>query len=207
MGIYRKPEDDPRYYGKQNPRSIRIQQYPGGGLSTGGGGVIGGGAGSINAGDGVSKAGDTINVNVDNTTLEIVADVIQIKDSSITIEKLSDEAIRSGFNVVLSDIQVDQKVRVRAPFDFNITRVSILADQVGDLIIDIWKDTYANAPPDNSDSITASAQPTLSNEQKSEDDTLTGWSTQISTGDWLIFNVDSVTDVTEATISIECDRT
>lgn len=206
MGIYRKPEDDPRFR-KDNPRSIRVQQYPGGGLTgSGGGGLVSGGAGSINAGDGLSSAGNTININVDDDTIEIVADTIQVKDSSITIEKLSDEAIRTGFSVVLADIQVGQKVRVRAPFDFNITRVSILADDVGDLELDIWKDTHANAPPTVADSIVASAPPALTNDQVYEDDTLTGWLTQVSVGDWLIVNVNSVTTVTEATLSIEADR-
>lgn len=206
MGIYRRPEDDPKWSPKDNPRKIRVQPYPGGGVmgSAGGGGLPPGS--NLSAGDGISESGGLLNVNVDDSTIEIVSDILQVKDGGITIEKLSDEAIRTGFSVILSEIEVDQKVRVRAPFDFNITRISLLANTVGDLVLDIWKDTHANAPPTSSDSIVASAPPTLSSAQKSEDDTLTGWLTNVSVGDWLIINVDSVTDITEATLSVEADR-
>jgi len=71
----------------------------------------------------------------------------------------------------------------------------------------VWKDTYANFPPTDSDSITASAPPTLTTAQKSEDATLTGWTTSISSGDILGFNVDSATTVTRVTLQLLVTKT
>ncbi len=44
---------------------------------------------------------------------------------------------------------------IEVPFNCTIDRVTLLADQSGSIVIDIWKDTYANYPPENSESITA----------------------------------------------------
>lgn len=61
----------------------------------------------------------------------------------------------------------------------------------GSIVVDVWKDTYANHPPTIADTITASAKPTISADVKSQDTTLTGWSPTITAGDVLFFNVDS----------------
>lgn len=73
----------------------------------------------------------------------------------------------------------------------------------GSIVIDIWKDTYANFPPTVADSITASAKPTLTSATKAESTTLTGWITSISAGDIFYFNVDSVTSLTCAELSVD----
>lgn len=82
----------------------------------------------------------------------------------------------------------------------------MLADQSGSIVVDIWKDTYANFPPDNADSITAAAPPTISGAQKSQDATLTGWTTAIAAGDILAFNVDSCATITRVTISLKVEK-
>lgn len=82
-----------------------------------------------------------------------------------------------------------------APFGFTITEGWLTADQSGSIVIDIWKDTYANYPPTDADSITASAPLTISAATKSKDTTLTGWTTSVSKGDILRFNVDSVSSI------------
>jgi len=83
----------------------------------------------------------------------------------------------------------------------------MLADQSGSIVVDIWKDTYANFPPTDADSITASAPPTISSAQKSQDSTLTGWTKSISSGDILAFNVDSCATITRVTISLKVEKT
>ena len=88
------------------------------------------------------------------------------------------------------------------------TAARLLADNTGSMVVDIWKDTYANYPPTASpDSITASAKPTLSSAIKSEDTTLTGWTTSISAGDTLRFNVDSCSGITRAVLVLTVTRT
>jgi hypothetical protein len=90
-----------------------------------------------------------------------------------------------------------------------ITKVTVLSIDgtgpatSGSIVVDIWKDTYANYPPTVADSITASAKPTLSSAIKSEDSTLTGWTTAVAAGDCFGFNVDSAATVTKVLVLLE----
>lgn len=93
------------------------------------------------------------------------------------------------------------------PFACTINQATLVADQSGSIVIDIWKDTYANFPPTVADTITASAKPTLSSAAKSQDATLTGWTTSIAAGDILRFNVDSITTCTRVTLSLKVTKT
>lgn len=90
----------------------------------------------------------------------------------------------------------------RAPVAGTITRVSLLADQSGDLVIDIWKDTLANYPPTDADSITSASPPTLSSGTSAEDTTLSGWTTSFSAGDIFLPNIDSVATIERATLLV-----
>lgn len=100
---------------------------------------------------------------------------------------------------------------VRVPFSGTITKATLLSTDAsataGDIVIDIWKDTYANYPPTDADSITASAPPTLSAANKYEDSTLAGWTTSVTSGDILGFNVDSVATVTRVLLVLEVTPT
>jgi len=93
------------------------------------------------------------------------------------------------------------------PFACTINRVTMLADQSGSIVVDIWKQAYADYPPENAQSITASAPPTISGDTDSQDSTLTGWTTAIAAGDCLRFYVDSVTDIERVTISLKVTKT
>jgi hypothetical protein len=96
---------------------------------------------------------------------------------------------------------------VRVPFTGTITKVTVLSTDAaatsGSIVIDVWKDTYANYPPTVADTITASAKPTITTATKSEDATLTGWTTAVTAGDIFAFKVDSVTTLTRATIQLD----
>ena len=83
------------------------------------------------------------------------------------------------------------KCRVRVPMAGTITSAIITGDISGSAVVDIWKDTTANYPPSVADTITASAKPTLSTQSLVTDSTLTGWTKTLTTGDWLVFSVDS----------------
>lgn len=99
-----------------------------------------------------------------------------------------------------SAITTGIKGDVYVPYACTITAVTMLADQSGSIVIDIWKDTYANYPPTDADSITAAAPPTISAATKSQDTTLTGWTKSIAAGNTLRFNVDSAATVTRVTL-------
>ena len=100
---------------------------------------------------------------------------------------------------------------LEVPFACTITAATLLSTDAavtsGSIVIDIWKDTYANYAPTVADTITASAKPTLSSAIKSRDTNLTGWTTAIAAGDVLGFKVDSVTTVTRVTLSLTVQAT
>lgn len=111
-----------------------------------------------------------------------------------------------GFNCVIdgggSEIADGIKGDIEMPFAGTITSVRLLADQSGSIVVDIWKDTYANYPPTDAVSITSSTPPTITTDIQSEDVTLTNWTKTFSAGDILRFNVDSCTTHTRVTLSI-----
>lgn len=90
------------------------------------------------------------------------------------------------------------------PFACTITKVTLLADQTGSIVIDIKKSSYASYP--TTSSIVASAPPTLSSAQKYQDSTLTGWTTAISAGDILEWSVTSASTVTQVAICITATK-
>lgn len=106
-----------------------------------------------------------------------------------------------------SAITTGVKGYIEIPYACTINRATLLADQSGSCVIDIWKDTYANYPPTVADTITASAKPTLSAAAKSQDSTLTGWTTSIAAGDVLGFNVNSASTVTRVHLSLRVTKT
>jgi hypothetical protein len=105
-----------------------------------------------------------------------------------------------------SVITTGVKGYLKIPYNCTITSSEIVAKQTGSIVIDIWRDTFANFPPTDADSITASATPTLSSAQKSQDLTLTNWAASLTGGHYLAFNVDSATTVTQATLTLNVTR-
>lgn len=102
------------------------------------------------------------------------------------------------------------KLDVECPFAFTIQQWTILGDPAGAIVIDIWVDTYANYPPTNADSITASAKPTVSaTNAKGQSSSIGTWTSAgaIAAGSTMRFNIDSITSMTRATLSLKCVRT
>lgn len=145
-------------------------------------------------------------------TWEISLAQVLVSAGVITIasEKITDErdyaADAVGMNIVIGDglnvITTGVKGFIEIPDAMILTAARLVANASGSLVIDVWKDTYANFPPTNDDTITGGNEATLSSAQKSEDLTLSGWTTTFSKGDWLAFNVDSATTVKQATLSL-----
>lgn len=96
---------------------------------------------------------------------------------------------------------------IQVPFDCSITEWTLLGDTTGSIVVDIWKDTYANYPPTDADTITASATPSVTSATKNTSSTLTGWTTAITAGDTLGFNVDSVSTFTRVTLVLKLKMT
>lgn len=94
--------------------------------------------------------------------------------------------------------------------DYACTAVAwtLLADQSGAIKIDIWKDTYANFPPTDDDSMCGGHEPEIAASGVSAQDTdIADWSGEaIAAGSVLRFNVDSCTTIQRCTLSIKVLR-
>lgn len=92
---------------------------------------------------------------------------------------------------------------VRVPVACTIVEATALADQSGSAVVDVWADSYANFPPTDADSITASAPITVTAATKSTDTTLTGWDTAVVAGDVVAFHLDSCSAITRLQIQLK----
>jgi len=106
----------------------------------------------------------------------------------------------------LAEITDGEKGHLPIPFACTIHSCTMLANQSGSIVVDIWKDSYANFPPTVADTITAAAKPTITTADKSQDTTLSGWDIDITAGDVLAFNVDSCTDIQRVTLSLSVTK-
>lgn len=121
----------------------------------------------------------------------------------------------AGFQFVIdgggSVITTGMKGYMKIDFACAIQANVLLADQSGSIVVDIFKCTQAqfdagSTHPVVGDKITASAPPTITTATKSEDTTLTGWTTALAAGDILGINVNSVTTITRATLALKVLR-
>lgn len=91
---------------------------------------------------------------------------------------------------------------VYVPYACTITAATMLADQSGSAVIDVWVSSSLGTTPTVANTITASDLPTLSSAIQSTDTTLTGWTTSISAGSWVRFNLNSVTTCTRIQVTL-----
>lgn len=125
-------------------------------------------------------------------------------------------SFNSAIEFVINDgtgtaIVAGLKGYLEVPFNCTILSATLLPDQSGSIVVDVWKCSYANFQPAThpvvGDKITASAQPTITGTFKAQDATLVGWTTAITAGDILGFNVNSCSAIIKCTISLKVLRT
>lgn len=107
-----------------------------------------------------------------------------------------DFRIENGTSVLTTGI----KKKLKVNFPFTITGWNLISDkgETGSIQMDIWKDSDANYPPTNADSIFAT-KPSITSAQKNE---ATGLNVPVAAGDWLFFNIDSVSTFTEISLQV-----
>ena len=93
----------------------------------------------------------------------------------------------------------------KIPFAGTIVSWRLIAFESGSVVMDVWKTNAA--VPTNSNTITASAKPTLSSAQLADSSTLTGWTTSVAVGDVFGFEVESATTITRVTLVLEIQET
>jgi hypothetical protein len=146
----------------------------------------------------------------DNTTRQITeSDIRQfaddIADSTIFLDDAYDNLqiiIDGGGSAITTGVKADLVV----PYNCTVIGWDILGNASGSIVVDIWKDTYANFPPTVADTITGTEKPTLSSVAKNQDVALSSWTTTLTRNDILRFNVDSAATVTRVTLSLRIKR-
>ncbi len=99
-----------------------------------------------------------------------------------------------------------QQADLRFPWAGTLAKWTLLGDASGSIVVDLWKDTYANAPPTVADTMVGGGgtKPALSAAVKNESSSLGSWTTTtIAAGDVLRVNVDSTSGLTRATLILE----
>lgn len=107
-----------------------------------------------------------------------------------------------GGSVITAGAECD----LRVPYRATITKVTMLADQAGSIVIDVWKDRYTNFPPTDADSITGASPPTISGDDQSETVNLSGWTTVVTDLDCLRFHVDSASAITRCVLMLTVEK-
>lgn len=120
---------------------------------------------------------------------------------------LSDGALEVTIDGGGQAITTGVKLDLVVPFDCTVTGWWALADQSGSIVIDVWKDSYANFPPTVADTITGSEKPTISAATKAQDTNLTTWTdVTLTKGEILRINVDSAATITRCTFYFSVTR-
>lgn len=161
-----------------------------------------------------SLQSDISNNLADNSSGNITASIMRGELVDLTdsfYNKTTDTNIASGqicFNLDGGGaaISANTKTDLCIPYNCTINSWDLVADQTGSIQIDIWKQSYSSYPPLVGNSITASAKPIISSSTKAASSTLTGWTTSLSAGDYLRFNVDSCSTITRAILTIKVTR-
>jgi hypothetical protein len=157
---------------------------------------------------GVFINGETsITTYIKGTTLKVSYEgfnnwILIANDPTGSIKTLG-VVIDGAGSVISTGIKSDLLV----PYNLRILSWQILADQTGNIQLDIWKDTYSNFPPTVLDSIVASAPPFITSGSKNQSGTLTGWSVNISKDDILRFYVTSASAIKKITLTIKAQLT
>jgi hypothetical protein len=113
--------------------------------------------------------------------------------------------LQNGGAVLNTGEQYGAAYRVPVACTINSAHLVSGDDIAGSIVIDLWKN--ATWRPVDADSITAAAPPTLAAATESDDATLTGWTTALAAGDWLVPYVDSVTTTKYAILVLRCTPT
>lgn len=103
-------------------------------------------------------------------------------------------------------VSVAAKQALYFPFNCSIVGWYCIADHIGDLTLDLWKNSHANWPLGNGDSIVAAAKPVLVGASKGSSTSLTGWTTSISSGEWIQLEVEYADVITAFTFALEIAR-
>lgn len=110
-----------------------------------------------------------------------------------------------GTNVITTGEKKSARREVKKSGTITGWTILSLDDTSGAITVDVWMDSYANYPPDVSDTmVNAGTKPNIpASGTKATSTTLTSWDTAFSAGDIFSVNVDSVTSLKDVEICLD----
>ena len=100
-----------------------------------------------------------------------------------------------------SSLTTGNKGYVVIPYEGTITGWTLIGDITGSVVVDVWKTSAGNIPT-LANTITGSEKPTLSSQQINSDLSLSTWSTSVSLGDVVSFNIDSIDNLKRINLTV-----
>lgn len=118
--------------------------------------------------------------------------------TGVTFAFVPQDTLRSVVEGYGSTIPTGLNGYLVVPANCTINSVTLLGDQSGSIVLDIWKTNYTafdsgSTHPAAGDKITGATPPTIVAAKKYTDAALVGWSPLLSAGDILGLNVTSIT--------------
>lgn len=116
-------------------------------------------------------------------------------------------AIVYVFDGCEAPIAVGVKAGISVPFNCTIQSWTLTGAPSGSITVDVLKTGYAGWPTLTGASITGGAKPAITAGQKGSSSNLTAWSPNLLEGDIIVFNVESCSAITLATLTLKVIRT
>jgi hypothetical protein len=177
--------------------SVTINGVP---VGTGGGGLPLTTKGDLVANDGTTN----VRVPVGSTGRVLTADPSASPGVSWQIPAVA-PAITRAITCVIDGggvaITTGIKADVTVPYAATVTAWTLLADQAGSAVVDVWSDLYGSYPPTLADTMPGATPPTLSGAKATGG--VGGWTTTtIAAGNTLRFSVISAATITRLTLTL-----
>lgn len=150
---------------------------------------------------------ESVGANLDQSTAGSVSIQLLLTDLEISSPINSEFTFGASIGDGVNTISVGEVGTTIIPYNGTILGWYIIGDVPGTIVVDIWKDSFANYPPTVADTITGTEKPTLTAQDKNSDLTLSTWDTEILSGDVVKFKVDSVDGILKkVNVLILCSR-
>lgn len=109
-----------------------------------------------------------------------------------------------SFGITFDNAAVNTARYISIPYNCTISEWTMIGNTSGNVAVNIWKTTYALAPPVAANSIVANnTMPRLVSEAKNTSTNTSGWTLTVAAGDVVAFNLDSSSGVNSATLVVK----
>ena len=127
-----------------------------------------------------------------------------ITASYATTSSYVQNAIVSSFGMVINGNGAVPSTGVKGfitiPYNLTVTSWNIFSNTTGSAVVDVIRSTYSNFG--SGTSIAGSELPTLTNQAKNQNNTISTWTTTLNSGDIITFNLNSISNITMLSVSI-----